>query len=240
MKPLRILIAFLTLGVFVPSSQSAVLVNYSFAGNGLPGSVAGNATADTATWNFDGSPPGGSFGFSLSSSTAFANMNITSGSLDLQDYLEIGISADSGYVLNLSSLTFIFGGSVALAASSGAVVSSQVRSNAETLPFSTSLTLEPGAVTVASTTVPNTNTTVWNTFTIDLSGSDFQELGGVLFRFYIYDDLNNGQSYVRFDNIVLEGGVVPIPEPSAGILGGFAFLLLALEHRRMKRKVWLS
>ena len=234
MKTLHFLIVSLALGAFASSSQSAVLVSYSFAGNGLPGSVAGNATANTAIWNFDGNPPGGSFGFSLSSSTAFANMSITAGSLDLQDYLEIGISAESGYVLNLNSLTFVFGGSVAVAAYSGAVVSSQVRSNAESSPFSTSLMLEPGSTTVASTAVPNTNVTVWNTFTIDLSGADFQELGGVLFRFYIYDDINNGQSYVRFDNIALEGEVVPIPEPSAGILTGVAFLLLALGRATRK------
>lgn len=71
--------------------------------------------------------------------------------------------------------------------------------------------------------------------TITLSGSEFQNLQSpVTFRFYGYG-ARSGSS-IRFDNVVLNGTLTVIPEPSTlAFMGGMLGLLLFNGWRRRRR-----
>ena len=61
-------------------------------------------------------------------------------------------------------------------------------------------------------------TTTLTTFTgtnISLTGSDFQNVTGSLtFRVYVFDTADNGNRGELLDNIIVNGSVIAIPEPS--------------------------
>ncbi|NMC19898.1 MAG: hypothetical protein GYA33_05695 [Thermogutta sp.] len=80
--------------------------------------------------------------------------------------------------------------------------------------------------------------TTWNHVSVDLSPETFQNIAGpVTFRFYVYAS-TGGYSTVDFDNITLNGTVVPVPEPAiwwllpAGVVGVVA---AAARGRRRSR-----
>jgi hypothetical protein len=93
--------------------------------------------------------------------------------------------------------------------------------------------MTPGPVSIAATSIANDNVTTWNNFTVDLSGADFQGKSEVTLRLYVYDDLNQGSSYLRFDSISLDGTVTAIPEPATCALA----MSVALAGLVLRRRV---
>jgi hypothetical protein len=69
---------------------------------------------------------------------------------------------------------------------------------------------------------------------ISLSSSEYQGLTGTItFRIYAYDDSDSTGDMDRLDNVVLNGTLSAIPEPSSFALlaGMFGLCLVALRRR---------
>lgn len=213
---------------FQQASGAATLVSYTFSdGTGAATIAPGEAVhAEAAVWSASG-------GFSSGSGTAYVTSNNTPDAFDAGFYLSVTISAESGHVLNLDSVSFDLGGNATSTGISN-LLSAEVRSDRETSPFSTSLVLEGGG-TVASHTVANTDSVSrFTSFTVDLSGIAFQGQSGVTLNFYLYDTANIGAHYVRLDNIVINGSSVAVPEAGATalLLAGAATLALLVRASR--------
>ncbi len=209
--------------------------------------VACSAPAQIAQYNFPGTSTGALFASSVASNVTATDINFTgsgasqytpspqrlrvtrapgttSASLAVtnQSYFGFELVPSSGFVLNLTSLTI---DAATLAGNSGFVVRSSLDG------FSTNLSS-------ASVTTDATSS-VYPTFTTDLSGSQFNSVAPIIrFRVYVWqsgDTIPSGASF--FDNLTVNGTVVPapVPEPTA-VLGASAVALGAILRFRRQRQ----
>lgn len=203
-------------GFFLPVAQAAPVVEFNRAsysslsgkGAGETGQVAVPATANSqvkasglwrggVTPSFCGTEGGSVFW------RADGTEDDEKGSVSGSDYLVFSVNVDSGYKLNLSSLSFQMGGSDPQ--STGAFLAT-VYAQIDT--GSGFATVGSQAVEIAKK-APNTNVKQ-GTLTVDLSASEYQGLTGtVTFRIGVYDTANSASQYVRGQDIILEGNVVP-------------------------------
>lgn len=124
-------------------------------------------------------------------------------SISERDYFVFSVDMNDGCKLNLSSLSFQTGGSDPQSAGAfTATVYMQIDTGS-------------GFTTVGSQTVeiakkaPNTNVKQ-ETLTVDLSASGYQSLTGtVTFRIGVYDTASSTSQYVRGQDIILDGDVIP-------------------------------
>ncbi|MDA7506286.1 PEP-CTERM sorting domain-containing protein [bacterium] len=130
------------------------------------------------------------------------------------DYFEITLTADSGFTLNLTDLTFDF------ARADRGTNDFAVRTSVDN--FVSYAALEDQAAPVGdvnNAAAPQS---------VDLSGASFQELSAITLHVVFDDRQNNnaGASASVIDDIIVNGTV--IPEPSSALLlglGGFALIL---------------
>jgi hypothetical protein len=137
------------------------------------------------------------------------------------DYSGFSITVDSGYVLNLESLTF-------------------VTSRSGTAPASISLLTSVNGFASAAASEQNFSFATGGTQTVtSIAGTAFDTLaaGTYEFRFYTYGaafgtGAQNDPS--RIDTIILTGDVSAIPEPStyAALVGALALGFVAMKRRR--------
>jgi hypothetical protein len=210
----------------VASAHGAILVNYQF---GVPGqettvetspvfgptSVLANLTATPVT------DPMGTIGIEISSAATtppgapFLRVdpqgNSASAAIALTNnkYFEFTITPNAGFLLDLTSLTFdaARGGG---GTPRGYVVRSSLNSFATDLATADLLTVRPTYTPVS----------------IDLSGFA-DAAGAVTFRVYSYSP--GAGSSVDYDNITVNGSVVP--EPATGLLGVSGIVLLTVRRR---------
>lgn len=78
--------------------------------------------------------------------------------------------------------------------------------------------------------VGNGNESILPEFTASLDSSTFDSVGEIVFRFVFYDD-NTSPGLARFDDIILNGAV--IPEPASLALIGLAGLLMLPRRKRV-------
>lgn len=214
-------------------AHAAVLVQYDFTNTftnnntNTASSAASTTVANTTASAFATNGMVGVRSTSSPSSTGNPSFAVTTtqmgGSIDTNEYLNFSLSADSGYVLNLSSLSFAVANAGSAPLPNGQW---QVRSSLDN--YATSL----------GTFSSNTTTSTFETKSVSLTGSQFQNLSSIQFRFYLWD-LNNsniGTKALRTDTVTLEGAVVVIPEPSsiALLLGGVG-MLVCLRRLRGSR-----
>jgi hypothetical protein len=241
MKSLPILIVAVSLALVGAPARAAVLASYQFSG--------ANATARAAATSSASGLTAGSFSFASafsddvtasragfsSAGNLFARVTATTasdlaGAITAAEYVTVTITPDSGYQLNLTSLTVDLGYSLAAASvplGVGVNLGGSVFSSVD--GFTAPSVLATQTFTAADTSL-EPGATLFQNVNIDLSGPAYQGLSGPLeFRIYLYDNENTQtQPIHRVDNFVLNGTVVP--EPSAALLGGIG--LLALLRRR--------
>ncbi|MBC2592922.1 hypothetical protein H5P28_01485 [Ruficoccus amylovorans] len=212
------------------AANAAVLVEYQFESTSSPVNgptiVDENITADNATWegiNGTGSGYGGTYN---SAWTQTANLGQ---SFNDTQFLSITLTADEGSALYLNSLTFDLGGT-RNSGSNNYTVNAVVRTSADN--YTNDLAVNTGGDTIASTTF-NTTSPSYNTFTVDLSGAQYQGLETIELRIYAYVTSTPVTTiYYRLDNVTVEGSTV-IPEPA--VIGPvFAALALLLTLGRKK------
>lgn len=171
--------------------------------SGLTAPVAESAPGITVSGLSRGST---SAGFTA---TAFGSVYwATSGTPDSEnqsvgdgDYLEFTVHVNGGVAVNLTSLSFEFGGSDAQQKGTFHVTTyAQINTGSGFSTIGThTLIVDSGAA--------NTNVTQ-GVLTVDLRAPVYQRLSGdVTFRIGIFDDVNDAARYVRAQSIVLRGSV---------------------------------
>jgi hypothetical protein len=143
--------------------------------------------------------------------------NDLNGAIAAQQYSTFTVTADPGYSLTLSSLTFDVGRAFRGAKDYA------VRSSADS--FASNIVYADEAI---SQTVARQD--------VSLSGSQYDGLSAVEFRIY-FDDRNNNSasaSETFLDNVTLNGTVTAVPEPTifTMLAGGLSLWLVALRASR--------
>lgn len=198
-------------------AQAQVILDYTFtSGSNAPTLYSDDVSASNTSWS-------GVTGatYSAGSGTAFGNSSGTPSSFQTTSYLSFTVTPDVGFVLVLDELKFDLGAHKDPAQGTSFVTNARVRTSVG--GFATDLTINPGSNTTATTTGDVNSTTVWNTFTVDLSGIGYDGVSAITIRLYPFDNQGSTNSFLRFDNISLSA----VPEPSAasvlmaGLLGFF-------------------
>ena len=230
MKRLSVLLCLATavLGEAISPACAETIVDYTFSG--------ASATSDTVATNVTGSnytvSTGGTSGISGSSETAYsaraATTTTEAGAITDGDFHAFTATPVSGFALNLASLEFKH---AATSAAGGGDWSSSsfVRSSVDSFASNVGATS-----TVASITDTSGGTDV----TISLADAAFQGITDpVTFRLYLYHPVATlpTQEFHRLDNVVLNGAVVPVPEPSTLVLAASGLLGIAVYGWRRRR-----
>lgn len=161
------------------------------------------------------------------------------GSLNTGEYYSVTITPNSGYLLSLTDLTFT------VQRSGTGIRTYAVRSDAGSDNFSTNL---PGSITSnTNLSVQSGNIFYWNFdatttaqtgSTVSLSAAAFQNKAtSITLRFYGWNAEAAGGTF-SIDNVVINGSVSAIPEPStyAAIFGALALAGVVVHRRRQARR----
>jgi hypothetical protein len=247
MKPTRALLAASALFTLAfCSAQAAVIVNYAMTANGAalnsslfvgPTDTATNVTATTLV-NQSGGGPAGNFTYNGNTDIA-SSWSITfdsaatnfAGAVTAGNYFTFSITPDAGHQLDLTSITFQVASGSSNTSSNRAFYLVTESNPANFSSSSTVLSTDRtpgGGGTIPVQADPVTNT-VPKDYSVDLSS-----FTGITttqyFRFYLQASI--GQS-LTFDDIIVNGTVSAIPEPSSfAALAGLAGLGLAARRRR--------
>jgi hypothetical protein len=207
--------------------HAAEIANYDFAG----GSAASTASAIDHVTVSDFSVSGGG-GFSGNSDTAFMFSQHTTdtlaGAISNDDYYSFTVTVEENYQLNLDSLLF------------------NHIAYAETNSIQSDLAVFIGTPfgdgdEIASSTVTDTDTETALTSSLeDVDVSTIVLTGVTEIRIYNWDNSDvessaeNGWFFTRLDDVVLNGEVSAIPEPSSYALlaGCFGLAWVMLRRRR--------
>jgi hypothetical protein len=233
-KNVRILLNSFLFSAIGISAQAAgsFEISYDFTGTIVadPTTEIGSVSSDSAVWiGYTDT-----YGFSGASDTAYVNSLETDSSVNLDQYLTITITPTvEGELLYLDTLTFTLG-----ASNSGEndfTISAQVQAGETDSDFSTlsDFILISESTTVATHEALSTiSGNAYTSYSVDLSGDEYQGLESLALRIYIYDDANTGTVIDRIDSIVVTGSTA-IPEPAtAGLLIGTLILSMVTLRRR--------
>ena len=204
------LLALSAFAVAIPVAHGATVVFYDFATDLNPTTEAANTSSTAVAGE----------GFGGTGRSSFENNAFGRGiSMDVgESYLGFTINADSGFTLDLTDLSFLYRISQIEGASTEFTF--EVRSSVD--GFAAEV---PGTYSTNPTGVSGSNRTA----SFDLTGGDFAGLETVTFRLGVTGNgASNFNDIARWDDILVEGSV--IPEPSAALLGSLG--LLALLRRR--------
>ncbi len=222
------------------TSHAAFVVTYDFTG-GSPNAVVTGDLADTAritaspftftsttteTSASSGAGPDGGFS---SAGNAFLRGDATgsteAAALADDDFFSFTISVNNAVVdrLDLSSFTFDFGGT---ATATGFTTNVYVQSSVD--GFGTG---NPVLFTDSQAIAANADNASLNTANaVPVGTAAFDSLTNVTFQFRFSDTATTSPQINRFDNVVVNGAVVPEPSTVAMLLGGLG--LLAMLRRR--------
>ncbi|WFB34972.1 hypothetical protein P3T73_12465 [Kiritimatiellota bacterium B12222] len=212
-----------TLTAFV--LQADVLASYSFTtATGNPTTLDTNLTDGVLSW--EGSL---SAGFSSGTNSAYAFTANVPESLDITKYLEFTITATSGNEFSLDTLVFDLGGRN-YSADNDYLVTANVRSDLDSYGSD---------LATFNYTVPKglSSDNYGEDFTVNFTGSQFDNLSEITFRLYPSDQNDNGNNIYRYANITLNGSTAVIPEPGTAslvLLSVLGFIMCGRFSRRKK------
>ncbi|WAC19082.1 MprA protease, GlyGly-CTERM protein-sorting domain-containing form [Luteolibacter sp. SL250] len=199
-------------------AHGAVLAEYTFDNN-LDPTAGGPANVTPTTMTTTGfnvaytltDPPGGT-----GNPAAAVTMDQTASSFG-SDYYQFMLTPGSGYTLDLTSLTFLFNVNGSQAARFELRYDDLSDASGFVVVGMTDAALDTSALTA----------------NFDLSGAQFSNLTqGIAFQIHVRDATNSSGNSARIDNVMVNGDVLAVPEPSVALLavaGGMGF---ALRRRR--------
>jgi hypothetical protein len=206
--------------VFTWTGTTGDTSSFAYNGTTYEGLTVSNATKVGVTSSSSTS----NFRASAWSTGATNGSDTFTGSIDLGDYFEITLTADSGYALDLDGIVFGIGRSAT------GPRQWQWRSNIDsyTTAIATYTTVNAGLGESSGVlTNPDANSN-WTGNELDLAGAAYQGLSTITFRFYGYNaEASTGTGGLQ-GPLTISGTVVP--EPSIVLLGSFG--LLGLLRRR--------
>ena len=148
------------------------------------------------------------------------------GAITVDHYIQFTIAASTNFILNLTSIE-MNGQSSSTGANSAAFMSSVAGFTDGN---------ELGLVTGVAGNIGGFDTDASGFGApIDLSGAAYQGISSVTFRFYGWDTTSgSGITYIRSltgDDLVINGTVAAVPEPSAALFGAIGALAFLLRRR---------
>lgn len=215
MRSIMLSSAALALMMLATGVNAATIAQYPFTGNSLLSTdTEPNSTADSfGTGSGITSPAFSTTGNPAPSRAVTTNQ--LSSSFNSADYWEFAVSAEPGYKLDLTQLTFDVQNAGSAPLPDGRW---DVRSSLDSYGSSLATFTATGSFANKS---------------VDLSGPSFQNLLSITFRLYVYDaaNTNSGTKSLRTDNVTLEGNVNLIPEPASVALLAAGVGMIAFRGR---------
>jgi hypothetical protein len=223
----RIVLVFLSLLFSCLLAQAAVIANYTFgtaspgslaSSDGEPISTAGNIVAGSS---LSGSGPANIGNPAWAYTMVKGNLST---SQDLNAYLSFTITTIGGLnKLMLNGATIVF---EIASGQTGKTVNWGVRTSVSGF----------GNPNIAG---GSTSSTTFSPIpTITLSGSGYDNLTSIEFRIYGWQNGSGNNVDISFDNIILNGTVVP--EPVSTAIAGFGILAALIQGARMTRRRFAS
>ncbi len=222
-----LLLASAVMSMLAAPSYAAVLAQYDFQNTRSSTDSDLNSAAST----FDNGPGFNTSSYYTSSPSSGGNRSLPTvstitdgtneaGAVSNNDYYTFTLTPNAGYSASLTDLTFklaVYG--------TGSTANFAVYSSVNS--FSSNI----GTATTS-------NTTSFDTATISLAAPQFQNLtSAVTFRIYIWDNQNDSTKGDLLDNVILNGNLAAVPEPSTWAMMGLgAGLLGAAQRFRRKRR----
>lgn len=190
-----------------PAVWAGELASYNFsagpAGVGADNVTAGSFTAGPGLSGYAGRSGSGNM-YARSTGTYGSALSIGN-AISSDDYISVTIGADSGFAMDLTSLTFDFGYT-----RSGGADGQRFKAYVLT---SIDGFVDAGDITGSKeiTVGAATGTPPYTLVTVDLSGAQFQGITTPTeFRFYLSDTCNYNDFIHRIDNVVLNGTIVEV------------------------------
>jgi hypothetical protein len=212
------------------SSHAAVLAQYGFLNVRASTDLDLNSSASDFT-NGSGIAAGSSTYYTTSPSTAL-NPSLATAATDTQatealaltsnDYYTFTLTPNAGQKANLTSLTFDF---------------APFGNGTNTASFAVYSSVDSFATRIGSVAT-STNSSAFTSANISLLASQYQNLTlPITFRIYVFDSNNSGGKGDLLDNVILNGDLLAVPEPSTyAMMGLGAGLLGAAQRFRRKRR----
>ena len=221
--------------VAMSHSHAAVIAEYDFNSNLNASTADANITAGAVTSGAGISGSGrSSFSnslFALASATSTTIISVGT-AIANDDYFSVTMGADSGYYMDLDSITLDYGytnnaapfgvkdlKAYVFSSFTGFVDASDILGDKfiQTTVADNSLQYPGGSPSL----------------TVDLSAYSYVWSGGEIeFRIYLADTTSNNAYIHRIDNVTLNGVVAAVPEPSSTALLGLGGLALMLRRKR--------
>ena len=222
--------------VAMSHSHAAVIAEYDFNTDLNASTADANITAGAVT---SGAGISGDSGrssisnslFALASATSTASISVGT-AIANDDYFSVTIGADSGYYMDLDSITLDYGYTRNGAIFGDKDLKAYIFSSFTGFVDASDILGDK----VISTTVDDNSLQYPGgspSLTVDLSAYNYVWSGGEIeFRIYLADTTNNGAYIHRIDNVTLNGVVAAVPEPSSTALLGLGGLALMLRRKR--------
>lgn len=217
------------------ASDAAVLVGYNFTTDNTVASINASFTSGPEVTAGAFTAVGSNIGIGSDTMADYAFLSTLhtgstqAGALADPNFFQVTISASNpGYLLNLRRLTFLLGNSSDITVGS---FSNEVFLQSSIGGFGT------GNPVIAGTNTTRTSPDFLVTFSaskasFDLSGAEFQGISSATFQIRFSDSVNAESAFNIFDDVQIEGTV--IPEPSTALLGGLGLVGLLLRRSRSR------
>ena len=245
MKLSRLVLIAGVSGLLTSAANAQFIVTYNFndPSTTVPKLTAAKTGADAAAVTAGAFAAFGEASFNNTDDQANLNSSNSAAGVNLADALD-DLAGDSGTddyfrftltaanieeFLDLSTFTIRYGGNTAgvLAYTSNLIVQSSVGGFGAGNPVLT--------VTPSSVSVPNVAGNYLTAATIDVSGTAFDQLSTVEFRLTFWDTSNSSARQNRFDDVVVSGSIVAVPEPTTTallLIGGIGSLIPSRRRPR--------